>query len=88
MRSGQVTKGVPNASNEVSEPFRRGQAMLYQPCCLETQKAEKEGFGVRPILEGTDGSWGEKGFGRGLRYDKDEDLEGPTILGVTVVPVG
>ena len=88
MRSGPVTKGVPNASNEVSQPFRRRQVMLYQPCCLETEKARKERFGVRTILEGTDGSWGESEFGRQLRYDKDKDLEGPTILGVSVVPVG
>ena len=88
MRSGLMTGGRPVASHELSRPFSRRQAMLKQACCLETVKAEKENFGVRPILEGTDRSWGEKDFGRQFSYDKDEDLAGPTILGATVVPVG
>jgi hypothetical protein len=88
MRSGPLTGGRPVASHELSKPFSRGQAMLDQACCLETQKAEKKDFGVRPILEGTDRSWGEKDFGRQFSYDEARDLAGPTILGTTVVPVG
>jgi hypothetical protein len=88
MRGGPVTKGVPNASNEPSSAFARSEAYLYRPCCLETEKAEKESYGVRPILEGTDGSWGETDFGRRLSYDEDQDMKGPTVLGVTAVPVG
>jgi hypothetical protein len=88
MRSSRMTGGQPVASQELSRPSSRGQALLYQACCLETEKAEKENYGVRPILEGTDGSWGERDFGRQFSYDEDEDLAGPTILGTTVVPIG
>lgn len=87
-RRARITKGIPASTHDLSAPFRRREALLYQPCCLETEKAEKEDYGVRPILEGTDGSWGESEFGPQFAYDEKEDMEGPTVLGVTAVPAG
>ena len=85
MRTG-YTYGIPHEYHEISEPLSRKTVLLRNACVLKTASPEKEGFDAKAILEGTDGSWGEKDPTGRLRYDKDVDIAGPTTLGVAVGP--
>ena len=85
MRTG-YTYGIPHEYHDISEPLSRKTVLLRNACVLETASPEKEGFDAKAILEGTDGSWGEKDPTGRLRYDKDVDIAGPTTLGVAVGP--
>jgi hypothetical protein len=79
--------GIPNEYHEISEHLSRKRVYLRREVCvLKTASPDKEGFDTRAILEGTDGSWGEKDPSGRLRYDKDTDIAGPTTLGIAVGP--
>ncbi|MHC4248288.1 MAG: GldG family protein [Planctomycetota bacterium] len=81
-----VTIGIPSGYHEISEPLSTRQAMLHQACVLDTGSPVKEGYDARRVLEGTDGSWGERDLRGAMRYSKDKDMAGPTTLGVAVGP--
>ncbi|MHC5055684.1 MAG: GldG family protein [Planctomycetota bacterium] len=80
------THGIPHEYHEISEHLSRKTVLLRNACVLKTTSPEKEGFDARGILEGTDGSWGERDLSGRLRYNKDTDIAGPTTLGVAVGP--
>ena len=80
------TYGIPHEYHEISEPLSRKMVLLSGACVLGTTSPEKKGHDARRILEGTDGSWGERDPSGRLRYSKDTDIAGPTTLGVAVGP--
>jgi len=80
------TVGLPSKYHEVSESLSTRQAMLHQACVLDIGPSSKEGYEASRILEGTDGSWGERELKGPMRYSKENDIAGPTTLGVAVGP--
>lgn len=84
--TGANTIGIPSGFHEISKPLKRHQAMFYQACCLKTKTPEKKGLRTWILVEGTEGSWGEKKPDRSARYDSGEDVSGPTILAAAAGP--
>jgi hypothetical protein len=78
------TIGLPSAFHEISKPLANQEARLFQACCLEETRAQKEGYMTWRLLEGLDESWGETDPSRSAAYDEDADLAGPTILALAV----
>ena len=78
--------GQPDARHEISSPVARRQALFHRACVLGTRPAEKEGYRTDVVVEGTDGSWGERKLDKTPRYDKGDDVAGPTTLGVAIGP--
>ncbi len=79
--------GVPHPRHDISKPLVRLKAMFYRACVLEKNRSpEKSGYDVSPVVEGTDGSWGERRLKKTPRYDAGEDVAGPTILAMAVGP--
>jgi len=83
---GANTVGIPTGLHDISKPLKRHQAMFYQACCLKTKTPDKKGTRTWTLVEGTEGSWGEKRPDRSARYDPGEDIAGPTILAVAAGP--
>ena len=83
---GERAIGRPDARHEIASALARRQALFHRACVLGTRPAEKEGYRTDVVVEGTDGSWGERKLGKTPRYDKGDDVAGPTTLGVATGP--
>ena len=81
------TSGIPNSYHKISEALTTREVILHRACVLEAASPEKEGYDASRMLEGSDGSWGERELKGDMRYDKDKDISGPTTLGVAVGPL-
>ncbi|MHC4200813.1 MAG: GldG family protein [Planctomycetota bacterium] len=83
---GERAIGQPGARHEMTLPLARRQALFHRACVLGTRPAEKEGYKADVVVEGTGGSWGERKLDKTPRYDKGDDVAGPTTLGIAIGP--
>jgi len=75
---------VPSARHEITGPLASGRhvVVMVQACCLDLTSPARADCRPERILEGTAASWGERRPGDKPMFDPEEDLAGPTTLGV------
>lgn len=81
-----VVHGEPNAMHEISKPLKDSRAAFFQAAVLGIGPGRDSGYEVASILDGTEGSWGERNPGQSVTFDEGEDVPGPTLLAVAVAP--